>query len=191
MLLCSRSTSASWMWRLSSRRCAVIPWAPAASHAAAASTGSGSNPRRACRRVATWSILIYSRCCFARIVAVPRSQLYPVENSIVSFKTIAGLLLLTACATGSRTGGELTGAPTAQLAVDQFLRAVNAKDIQAMGTVFGTKSGPARETMDRTELEKRLIILSCYFQHDSARTLGEAGGEAGHREVRVELKKGN
>jgi hypothetical protein len=101
------------------------------------------------------------------------------------------LLLLTACATGTRTGGELTGAPTAQLAVDQFLRAVNAKDIQAMGTVFGTKSGPARETMDRTELEKRLIILQCYFQHDAARTVGEEGGAGGHREVRIELKKGN
>jgi hypothetical protein len=112
----------------------------------------------------------------------------------VSFRTIAGLLLLTACASGARTAantGQLTGAPAAQLAVDQFLRAVNAKDIQAMGTVFGTKNGPARETMDRTELEKRLIILSCYFQHDAARTLGEAGGAGGHREIRVELKKGN
>jgi hypothetical protein len=112
----------------------------------------------------------------------------------VSFRTIAALLLLTACASGTRTAansGQLTGAATAQLAVDQFLRAVNAKDIQAMGTVFGTKDGPARATMDRTELEKRLIILQCYFQHDSARTLGEEGGAGGHREVRIELKKGN
>lgn len=112
----------------------------------------------------------------------------------MSFKTIAGLLLLTACATGTQTAansGQLTGAATAQLAVDQFLRAVNAKDIQAMGTVFGTKDGPARETMDRTELEKRLIILQCYFQHDTARTVGEAAGVGGHRELRVELRKGN
>lgn len=112
----------------------------------------------------------------------------------MSLRTIAGLLLLTACATGTQTAanrGQLTGGATAQLAVDQFLRAVNAKDIQAMGTVFGTKDGPARETMDRTELEKRLIILQCYFQHDSARTMGESGGAGGHREVRVELKKGN
>lgn len=117
-----------------------------------------------------------------------------MENSIVSFRTIAGLLLLTACATGTQTGansGQLTGAATAQLAVDEFLRSVNAKDIQAMGRVFGTKNGPARETMDRTELEKRLIILQCYFQHDGARTVGEEGGAGGHREVRIELKKGN
>jgi len=112
----------------------------------------------------------------------------------VSFRTVAGLLLLAACSTGTQTAansGQLTGAATPQLAVEQFLRAVNAKDIQAMSIVFGTNNGPARETMDRTELEKRLIILACYFTHDSARILGEAQGSGGHREVRVEVKKGN
>lgn len=60
-----------------------------------------------------------------------------------------------------------------------------------MSTVFGTSKGPARETMDRTELEKREIILACYFNHDTSRTLGEGAGLEGHRDVRVELKKGN
>jgi len=112
----------------------------------------------------------------------------------VSFRTIAGLLLLAACSTGTQTAansGQLTGAATPQLAVEQFLTSVNVKDIQAMSTVFGTNKGPARETMDRTELEKRLIILACYFTHDSARILGEDRGTAGHRELRVEVKKGN
>jgi hypothetical protein len=112
----------------------------------------------------------------------------------VSFRTVAGLLLVTACATGTQTianNGQLTGAATAQLAVEQFLKAANAKDIQAMSTVFGTNKGPARETMDRTELEKREIILACYFAHDSMRIVGEDQGIGGHREVRVELRKGN
>jgi hypothetical protein len=104
------------------------------------------------------------------------------------------LFTAAACSTGTQTAansGQLTGAATAQLAVDQFLRAVNAKDIQAMGTVFGTKDGPARQTMDRTELEKRLIILQCYFEHNASRMVGEEAGAGGHREVRIELKKGN
>ncbi len=112
----------------------------------------------------------------------------------MSFRPIAGLLFLAACATGTQTvanNGQLTGAVTAQLAVQQFLKAANEKDIQAMSTVFGTKDGPARETMDRTELEKREIILACYFAHDSNRMLGENSGAGGHREVRIELKKGN
>jgi len=117
-----------------------------------------------------------------------------VENFIVSFRKIAGLFLLAACSSATRnagTNGQLTGAPTPQVAVDQFLKAVNLKDLQAMSTVFGTKNGPARETMDRAELEKREIILACYFAHDSSRILGETPGLQNHRDVRVELKKGS
>ena len=113
---------------------------------------------------------------------------------LTSLRCVAGLVFLAACASGPQTvrnDGSITGAAAPQLAVDMFLKAANEKDIQAMGTVFGTKDGPARQTMDRTELEKRLIILSCYFTHDSNRTLGEDRGTDGHRELRVELKKGN
>jgi hypothetical protein len=117
-----------------------------------------------------------------------------VENSIVSFKIVAGLLLLAACSSATQRGsnnGQVTGAASPQLAVDQFLGAVKARDLQAMSTVFGTNNGPARETMDRTELEKREVILTCYFTNDSYRTLGERSGSGDHREISVELKKGN
>jgi hypothetical protein len=117
-----------------------------------------------------------------------------VENSIVSFKIVAGLLLLAACSSATQRGtnnGQLTGAASPQLAVDEFLGAVKARDLQAMSTVFGTNNGPARETMDRTELEKREVILTCYFTNDSYRILGERSGSGDHREVSVELKKGN
>lgn len=112
----------------------------------------------------------------------------------MSFRKIAGLFLLAACSSATRnagTNGQLTGAAAPQIAVDQFLKAVNAKDLQAMSTVFGTKNGPARETMDRAELEKREIILACYFAHDSSRILSETPGLQSHRDVRVELKKGS
>lgn len=111
----------------------------------------------------------------------------------MSFRKIAGLLFLAACTSATQTfpnNGQLTGAASAQLAVDQFLVAVRNRDLQAMSTVFGTTNGPARETMDRTELEKREIILACYFNNDSYRVLGEQSGQAGHREIRVELKRG-
>jgi hypothetical protein len=111
----------------------------------------------------------------------------------VSFRKVAVLVLVTACSTATQTipnNGQLSGAATPQLAVDQFLVAVRNRDLQAMSTVFGTDKGPARETMDRTELEKREIILACYFNNDSYRRLGEQSGQAGHREVRVELRRG-
>jgi len=115
-----------------------------------------------------------------------------VENFIVSFRKVAGLLLLAACSSATqKNSGEITGATAPQLATQQFLRAANAGDLQAMSAEWGTKDGPARESMDHAQLEKRLTILACYFKHDSARIVGEAPGAAGHREVRVELKKGN
>ena len=112
----------------------------------------------------------------------------------MSFRRVAGVVFLAACAGGPQTvrnDGSLTGAAAPRVAVETFLKAAKEKDIQAMGTVFGTKDGPARQTLDRTELEKRLIILACYFNHDTNRILGEERGIQDHRDVRVELRKGN
>jgi len=115
-----------------------------------------------------------------------------VENFIVSFRKVAGLILLAACSSATQKNpGQITGGSAPQLATQQFLLAANQGDLQAMSAEWGTKDGPARESMDRTQLDKRLAILACYFKHDSARILSEAPGTAGHREVHVELKKGN
>ena len=86
----------------------------------------------------------------------------------------------------------LTGGASARSAVEQFLNAVHAQDIQGMSVIFGTRSGPSRDNMNRDELEKRLVILQCYFNHDKFRILSEASGEGGHRVIEVELtRQGN
>ncbi|MEO5902607.1 MAG: hypothetical protein ABIQ55_01195 [Gemmatimonadaceae bacterium] len=89
-----------------------------------------------------------------------------------------------------RAESGLTGAATPRGAVLDFLAAVKSQDIQAMSVIFGTKGGPSRDNMDRNELEKRLIILQCYFSNDKFRITGEAPGEGGHRIFTVELTKG-
>src|SRR5262249_8136990 len=53
----SRAMSSSRIWRRASRRCAVMPSAPASIATCAARTGSGLTPALALRRVATWSTL--------------------------------------------------------------------------------------------------------------------------------------
>ncbi|HEY8166811.1 MAG TPA: hypothetical protein VIF83_14760 [Gemmatimonadaceae bacterium] len=113
------------------------------------------------------------------------------------------LLVLAACRTATTTtttsgtaapapttGPQSVGGATPRGAVEQFLAAVRAQDLQAMSTVFGTSRGPSRDNMDREQLEKRLIILQCYFNHDKFRILGEAAGEASHRILTVELTRG-
>lgn len=101
----------------------------------------------------------------------------------------AGLALLVACAPPP-PGGQLAGAPTPRLAVEQFLNAARAGDIQAMTAVWGTSRGPARETMERTELERRAIILQCFVTHDSFRIVSEAPSDGGRRVFIVSLIRG-
>lgn len=111
----------------------------------------------------------------------------------MSLRKVAGLFFLAACSRATTVGdsGGLTGAPAPRIAAEQFLRAVKANDLQAMSTVWGTQNGPARETMERTSMEKREIILVCYLTHDTARIIGEAPGQQGRRDIRVEIKRGN
>ena len=89
-----------------------------------------------------------------------------------------------------RNESGLTGAASPRAAVLDFLAAVKAQDIQAMSVIFGTNRGPSRDNMDRSELEKRLIILQCYFSNDKFRITDETPGEGGHRIFTVELTKG-
>jgi hypothetical protein len=84
----------------------------------------------------------------------------------------------------------MVGGATPKLAVEQFLAAVKAQDLQARSVVVGTSHGPARDNMDREQLEKRLVILQCFFNHDAARVYGETPGESGHRVFIAELTRG-
>lgn len=121
-------------------------------------------------------------------------------------KHLALLFLLAACAPKTTTttttspvgpapanppaaSSNVTGAGTARSAVEQFLTAVRAQDIQAMSVIFGTNSGPSRDNMNREELEKRLVILQCYFNHDTSRFLNESPGADNHRVIEMELTK--
>ena len=129
-------------------------------------------------------------------------------------KTLLALFLLTACSRAATTTTTTTtgpigkpgpapapatapssnlnapGAASARAAVEQFLTAVRAEDIQAMAVIFGTSRGPARDNMNREELEKRLIILQCYFNHDKFRILRDFAGDNNHRVVVAELTRG-
>jgi len=82
------------------------------------------------------------------------------------------------------------GAKTSVGAVERFFSAVHAQDLQAMSQVWGTSHGAARDNMDRTQLEKREVILQCYFNYDAFRVLGESPTSEIRRMVRIELERG-
>lgn len=102
---------------------------------------------------------------------------------------LAALAACHAAATPRSATDNRPGGATPDAAVQRFFAAVHAQDLQAMGAVWGTAQGPARETMDRTELEKREVILQCYFNFDTFRVLSTQEGQQGRKVVRVQLTR--
>lgn len=97
---------------------------------------------------------------------------------------------LTACG-GVGRGAESTGAPTPALAVERFLGSARAQDLQAMSAVWGTAKGPARDVVDRSQLEQRELIMMCYLTHDSYQVLSEGPAVGGKRSFAVQLRRGD
>ncbi len=102
---------------------------------------------------------------------------------------LLAMLALMGCR-GPGPGSVQTGAERPRRAVELFLAAVNAQDIQQMSVVWGTEKGPARDQLARTELERREIIMQQCFAHDRYRVVDELPGEGGSRMLRVEITRG-
>ncbi|MDB4882400.1 MAG: hypothetical protein JWL95_1166 [Gemmatimonadetes bacterium] len=109
-------------------------------------------------------------------------------------KLLTGLLLMAACTTRTTvtpaTVGPGSNGP--RPALDAFLAAIRAKDLQALGAVWGDKNGAIRDTkrISREEVEQRELLLMCYFSHDSFKVLGDSPAAGGERVMSVTLTKG-
>lgn len=59
------------------------------------------------------------------------------------------------------------------LVIEQFMRAVNAKDLDGMANLFGTKKGPVAKQWPKQEVEKRMFILAQELKHNDFNVTGE------------------
>lgn len=107
---------------------------------------------------------------------------------------LMGLLLLagSACTTRSTVipaEGPATVGPRA--ALNAFLGAIKAQDLQALSSAWGDRDGPIRENtkVTRGELEQRELILVRCFAHDRFTVLGDALAAQGERVMTVELQR--
>jgi hypothetical protein len=101
--------------------------------------------------------------------------------------SLGALLATAACRTPA---GPLPGAPTPRAAVEQFMGAVRAQDLQAMSIVWGTTKGAARDQIDRTELERRELLMMCYLTHDRYQVQGEQTTVADRHTLAVSVTRG-
>ena len=110
-------------------------------------------------------------------------------------KLMLALAMLTAaaCTTTSRVEPPAAGASSGpRPALDAFLSAVRTQDLQAMSLAWGDKEGPIRDNkrLARDEVERRELIMMCYFRHDRYRVISEQQAAGGERMLEVELSKG-
>jgi hypothetical protein len=87
---------------------------------------------------------------------------------------------------------DAVGAVTGKAAVEGFLKAVKAQDLQTMSAVWGTTKGAARDQMKREDLEKRLIIMQCTLTHDRWTFLEDRPRlqTGGRQEFQIEMFQG-
>ena len=101
------------------------------------------------------------------------------------------LVVAAGCSRNPSMGSSLTGAPSARDAATMFVGAAKAQDLQAMGAVWGTEQGAARDHMEREQLERRLIILQPCYVADRTQILDEQiGATATQRRIRLQLTRG-
>lgn len=105
---------------------------------------------------------------------------------------VALMLVLGACRSGgSSTAAGVVGADGPKQAAERFLASIRAEDVQATSIIWGSAKGPARELIkDRTELEKRILVMQCNINHDSYRILSDIPVDERKRTLRVELRRG-
>src|SRR2546425_10389311 len=73
-----------------------------------------------------------------------------------------------------RGGGPQTPAPQSpQQALEQFMTAVKAKDLDRMGDLWGSERGPAASWMKPDDLKKRLTVFQIYLNHVGYRVRSE------------------
>ena len=118
----------------------------------------------------------------------PEYNFFTMKKLILAF-LVVGAAACSATPPSTTVADNRPGAKTSLAAVQRFFGAVHAQNLQAMSLVWGTDKGPARDNIPRAELEKREVILQCYFNSDTFRILGESPISEKRRIVRVQLQR--
>jgi hypothetical protein len=98
-----------------------------------------------------------------------RTRAWSFVASALMIGLFAGCVSRVEPASPSGSGG---GAPPSDpmmsgaLVVEQFLRAVNANDLDSMARLFGTREGPIVRLYDKKQVDDRMFALANILKHD-------------------------
>ena len=114
-------------------------------------------------------------------------------NRLKVIMIAAGVSIAVACSSGGGggSGSGMTGAASPHLAVEQFMAAARAQDLQAFSAIWGSERGPARDVVERSQLEKRELTMMCYLTHDRFEIGADMTPRPGEHDYTMEVTRGN
>ncbi len=81
-------------------------------------------------------------------------------------RTVLASLALAAAACSSAATSSFVAPVDPEVTVSSFMNAVQANNLQAMGQLWGTESGPMAGRMDADQLDMRLTVMQRYLAHE-------------------------
>jgi hypothetical protein len=112
-------------------------------------------------------------------------------KKLLSVTALVGVIGCHATPVTTHVSPTSAGAATPTGAIQLYLDAVRSGDLQAMALVWGTKQGPARNSIPAKELEEREVVMQGCFNHDSYSIVGPAHDPTGGRAFKVQLTRGD
>ena len=127
--------------------------------------------------------------CLLAFTSVIRFACIPEPEP--SVRRLSVLLVLVAACRAAPMGSALTGAESPRAAVERFLAAARAQDLQALGAVWGDEKGATRERIPRPQLEELQIIQLCLLKHEQSHIADPAVALGGRLTMQVDLTQGS
>lgn len=78
---------------------------------------------------------------------------------------------------------------SANAAVQGFMQAVADSNLAKMAGLWGTSRGPASETRQPPDYERRIAIMQAYLRNDSYRVISDVADGADRRNLQVQLRR--
>jgi len=103
-------------------------------------------------------------------------------------------LALVSCSSGTTSGaqpGTSGPAASAEVAVQEFMRAVADSNLERMSSLWGSPGGPASRTREPADYERRIVIMQAYLRDSPFRILSnlQDGSNPARRILQVELQR--
>lgn len=103
--------------------------------------------------------------------------------------TIVALAIIGAGCGGQQGSAPTTPVASAEQALREFMRAATDSNLTRMSQLWGASAGPAAETRNPPDYEKRLVVMQVFLRADSSKIVSDmpVTGEDNRRKLHVQI----